>query len=142
MKKRNKILIFGVINIAILTAHISGVYDYAKRKYQTWQKENEGIAQIYVSDGDGIESMLLTNNTHGSSNLTQVPTMKIDINFGLGELYLDLPHLKSGRYVFTANVKDKQGNIEKTVLEYDIQNPNGGIDEYTQDLEVTSYSRS
>ena len=80
-----------------------------------------------ITDTDGLDSVILQNDTSKKNQLTQIPTLSLH-NFYANRFVVALPNLKQGLYHFKAQIKDDKGNIEEKVFEIDIKNPNIGLD--------------
>jgi len=98
-------------------------YDKLKTSYLA----NQGTAHVRLYDADGLESIVITNNTSTNPELTQIPSQ------GLHNLYSDrfifeLSNLKKGHYEFCVQVKDDLGNIENKVYKLNIINKSKGIE--------------
>jgi len=117
-----------------LALESTGVYDYIAQKFingydniKTTIQAKSGTAYLGITDTDGLDSVILQNDTSKENQLTQIPTLSLH-NFYANRFVVALPNLKQGLYHFKAQIKDDKGNIEEKVFEIDIKNINIGLD--------------
>ncbi|MBI4453448.1 hypothetical protein HY636_02285 [Candidatus Woesearchaeota archaeon] len=142
-----------LIRSVVMLAGIAGVYipqvffqEFFAEKYHnalSWYLENRGSAYIRIYGPDGLDSIGLTNNTADNPNLTPIPqfpqiSLRLtptysSIGFSAcqghpAEIRFTYSDIKSGHYVFNAKLIDCKGSIEDKIYEFDIDNPQGGMD--------------
>src|SRR3989344_4143683 len=98
-------------------------YDKLKTSYLA----NQGTAHVRLYDADGLESIVITNNTSTNPELTQIPSQGLH-NLYSDEFIADFNGLKEGHYEFYAQVEDDLGNTETESYRLNIRNKNEGIE--------------
>jgi len=88
-------------------------------------KAKKGTALVSIYDKDGLDAVVLSNNTENDKNLTQIPPIRIH-NLYDKRLTVSLGDLKKGHYVFSCEMRDDLGNIVEKTYELNIENHNGG----------------
>jgi hypothetical protein len=121
--RRNRAILIGASIGALVGWLGDDIYYNVKASYLA----NQGSAYVRIYDSDGLEAIVLTNNTADNPDLTRIPPLALQ-NLYTDNLRVTFPHLRSGHYVFHAGVADNDGNIECRTIEMDIENPRGGVD--------------
>jgi len=103
------------------------VIDKSYDKLKTSYLATQGTAHVRLYDADGLESIVITNNTSTNPKLTQIPSQGLH-NLYSDEFIADFNGLKEGHYEFYAQVEDDLGNTETESYRLNIRNKNEGIE--------------
>ncbi|MFA6089027.1 MAG: hypothetical protein WC755_04125 [Candidatus Woesearchaeota archaeon] len=84
----------------------------------------QGTVRFSVYDKDGLDKILINNNSLQNQNLTQIPATGFQNLYDHG-VSIELKHLKEGRYIFTISYSDKKENVNSKEFTFDVKDPNG-----------------
>lgn len=123
---------FGVGCAIAYAANVTGLVDNIANqvfKARGLNAARQGNIQMTFCDKDGLDKIVLQNNTEDNKNLTQISTVGFQNLYG--KCFTDnLPNVKPGNYIFVAKLMDDHGNVRTETREMNVSNKKGGLESY------------
>ena len=137
-EKLRKYISYTAIGLAGFTIlGVNYIWAIALNNYSKTLKcpKEEGTACIRIYDEDGLDKLVVTNNTASNKELTQIPDIKLQ-NLYASSIPINLYNLKKGYYIFKVKYIDDLGNLEQKTIKLDIKNNGGGQSLYGAKAEI------